>query len=1026
MYRSVFLLLVMCSLFVLPARTQNKKMVPVKRCPVKTLNFETGLQNNGSTDIITDQLGFTWVSTRTGLQRYNGYTLQTITPIAGKDTFRINFPVHFFELNDGNIWLSFKENVLRYDLASNSFSVVIRSSPNGHAPFAVVPLKETKEGIWCMQENKGIVVYSKSGKLLQQFNFLNVSSTDNILNSLELLYLNKITGNSDHIFINENGSNNNYASINKNSGSILSFNTEKKAFRKIDIPNSNVLGLACINEKLFVLSNEQLFLINSADYSIIRQLPLASMFAEKITSGTLQSAGNGSLMMALNNHLFELDGEGNYLFELTNLNRDPVVAAGFIHQVYSDRFRRIWVITNNDIKRIENIEIPFEHFIYQNEKDNFVRSVYYDQQKKILIAACFYSGIQLYDTLGNPLLEKTISFPFLKNILTVEKLTGDKYIVITFERGWYLLDLSARTATPLKIPPAIETVLQSTQINFGNNIQRIGDDTFIIATANNVFRSRIQKDGLISAEPLLPDQPEIKNVVVSCLYDSYKNLWVGTYKGDIIHVDVNNKTQIISLPDKYGVRSFAEDIEHHIWVGTEKGLFVYSSTGNLLEKFTRENGLRNDCIYAILPMDKEAAVFASSNLGLSLISFNGAVKNFSKEMGLQENEFNTGAACKTVFGKFYFGGINGITAFYPSSLSVINDSPYLYITRLVVNDSLYNSSAGVWKGDTIRLNYHQNRLRFDLAAIGLLNTNEYVYQYRMSSFENTWQTTYLPTNINYTLEPGEYELEVSCHPILSSEKIFYKKFIIIISPPWWKTWGFRISSVLLLSTIIGSVVYGYNRRRYIKKIRELETRHKIQLEKERISRDLHDNLGVQANAILHSSTLLSDGKMDNANIVTDLQDTAKEMLHNLRETLWALKTADVPATDLWFRVINFMKQMGRHYSSISFKVEGEAPKNFVINSNKALNIVLVVQETVNNSVKHAGATAITVSGLQNGNEWVITISDNGKGFELDVVKEKTDSYGLQNMQERAKSGNFIYNIESAPGKGTKADIIINS
>jgi signal transduction histidine kinase len=210
----------------------------------------------------------------------------------------------------------------------------------------------------------------------------------------------------------------------------------------------------------------------------------------------------------------------------------------------------------------------------------------------------------------------------------------------------------------------------------------------------------------------------------------------------------------------------------------------------------------------------------------------------------------------------------------------------------------------------------------------------------------------------------------------------------------------------------------------MKKIRELETRHKIQLEKERISRDLHDNIGVQANAILHNSTLLNEENADIKNVVTDLQETAKEMLHNLRETLWAMKTADVSATDLWLRIINFMKQMGRHYTPINFKVEGEAPKNFVVASNKALHIVLVMQESVNNAVKHAGAATITAISENTGNEWIITMKDDGKGFDLDTAAMKRESYGLQHMRERAMSAGFNYTIDSAPGKGTVTKISI--
>jgi signal transduction histidine kinase len=1024
MSRPDFFLLPLFSLAILFAQAQDKNMAYVKRCPVKTLNFETGLQNNGTTNIITDRLGFTWVSTRTGLQRYTGYSLQTITPIAGKDTFRINYPVYFFELHDGSIWISFKQTVLKYDCTTNSFSVLISLPSQGKTPFSIVPLKETKEGIWCMQEGKGIVVINSNGKLFQQFNFFNTSLTDDIINSPELLYQNKIAHNDNHIFITQTRNDNNSVYNDINKGKLLAFNTNEKKFRQLNLPDNNILGLACGPKSLYVLTKYKLFLINSDNYTINRQILLTSVTTEKIILGSLQVAGNNELMLAINNHLFVMDAEGNYLYELTDLNRNPVVAAGFILQIYPDRFKRTWLISNNDIKRIENIEIPFEHFIYSTEKDNFIRSVYYDPEKKVLLAGCFYSGIQLYDSLGNPLLEKTISSPLLKNIICIEKISEYEYLVLTLGGGWYVFNLSTHAVKLLKIPPAIQQVLRPAQMNFSNNIRQAGNNVLIITTASNVFRCRIAGPELVSAEPLLPELAELKNAVGACIYDSYKNVWAGTYKGKVIRIAPDKKNQIFSLPNQYGVRCFAEDAEHNIWVGTEKGLYVFSVQGKLLKEFTHENGLRNDCMYAILPLDSGATVFASSNLGLSLISLSGTVKNFSKEMGLQENEFNTGAACKTSSGKFYFGGINGITAFYPASLSAISDTPSLYITRLVVNDSLFNSSSGTWQGDSILLNYRQNRLRFDIAAIGLLNTSEYVYQYRMTSFENSWQTTYLPTGINYTLEPGKYELEIICHPILSSEISFKKRFVIRIFPPWWQTWWFRILSLLLLSTIIGSLVYGFNRRRYMKKIRALETRHKIQLEKERISRDLHDNIGVQANAILHNSILLSDERSDTKIIVADLQETAKEMLVNLRETLWALKTSDVTAKELWLRIINFMKQMGRHYTVINFKTEGDAPENSVLNSNKALNIVLVLQESVNNAVKHAGATTITASSTTIDNPWIITIMDDGKGFNLNVASIKKDAYGLQNMKERAASAGFEYRIESVPGEGTKTEIRI--
>src|SRR4051812_11688842 len=98
----------------LPFLAQQNNNISYKRCSVKTLNFEQGLLNNATTDIITDANGFTWVSTFTGMQRYNGYVLEQINPVIDNRTIEINSPVYFFSLRNGNIWISYKEGILEY------------------------------------------------------------------------------------------------------------------------------------------------------------------------------------------------------------------------------------------------------------------------------------------------------------------------------------------------------------------------------------------------------------------------------------------------------------------------------------------------------------------------------------------------------------------------------------------------------------------------------------------------------------------------------------------------------------------------------------------------------------------------------------------------------------------------------------------------------------------------------------------------------------------------------------------------
>ncbi len=215
---------------------------------------------------------------------------------------------------------------------------------------------------------------------------------------------------------------------------------------------------------------------------------------------------------------------------------------------------------------------------------------------------------------------------------------------------------------------------------------------------------------------------------------------------------------------------------------------------------------------------------------------------------------------------------------------------------------------------------------------------------------------------------------------------------------------------ILISIILFQLFKSYKRRQKIKMdialaeehtAKQLAVKTAEENERKRIAADLHDNLGVQANAILHNSELLKNESSEHEDIVDDLHDTAKLMLLNLRETLWAMKSNDLEAAELWLRVISFSKQMGRHYAQIKFSITGTAPDHFLLPSAMALNIVMIVQEAVHNAVKHSNADKIQLASNIENFLWNISVSDNGKGFDLDTALSKKNSYGLKNMMERA-------------------------
>ncbi len=969
---------------------QIKNILNKKKYPVKTINYKQGLLNNNTTDIVTDSLGFSWISTQTGMQRYNGYVLETVNPVINKTIVGINSPVYFFTLKNNKLWISYRKGVLEYNPNNNLFKKIISLNSPSNQNFSLIPVKQTEDGIWCLQRQVGLVLYSVNGVFLKKFPITDRSFIDNVFRNQDFFRNTRFDINKNSIFI-YNG---------KDLIQQINFKTQHVNY----IKTTSLDAFACSNTHLFTISSKELNSIDIKNKKVEKKFLLNKIAIDNITGSAIFFSDNNQLLIGLNNHLFAFDTSLNFTKEFVSLSQAPLLSQGYIRDIYTDRFNRIWLLTNDDIKRIQDVDIPFDHFIYPDEKNNFVRTLYYDKQNDLLLAGCFNGGIQLYDTLGNARWEKALIRENVKNVNAIDKLSGENYLIETFGRGWYILNSKSKKIRPFLFDDSIENEIHPRNINFINNLQRINDSTVYIATSANVFDCIFKKEKLKSAEPLLT----FKNrplVQINCfIYTSDKSLWVGTKTGTILEIRKNKKPKIFQLPENYQVRSFAEDMLKHVWIGTDKGLYIYSTEGKLIKKVTVKSGLLNDCIYAMLPVKNKQAVFASSNMGLSYIPLNGTIINYTKESGVQENEFNTGSATRSAGGKYYFGGINGITAFYPSSLSDIKDTPVINISNLVVNDVDYNFSPKTWRNDSIILNYNQNHLQLDIAALGLLSPKEYVYNYRIKGFEKKFQTTNQPTSIKYVLPPGKYLLQINCAPIFSSHSIFKKTFTIIIWPPWWETWWYRLLLIVVCISIVAIIVRQYLHRRYQKKLAALQLHHEIQEERERISRDLHDNLGAYAAAIASNVANIKNWvDVSNPSTLDQLKINSQSIISQLNDTIWALNKEAISLTAISDRFKIFLQKIEPNYPHINISIEEKISNDQELSPASALHLFRILQEGVNNALKHSEGNLIKIL-IESDKLWTIKISDNGKGIE-NKIQKTGNSNGLINMKTRAeKSG----------------------
>ena len=985
----------MVFLFVNLCLKAQKPNYPLKRYNVQTINFEQGLINNFVTDIVTDTFGFTWVSTLLGIQRYNGNILSNITPIVKKDTIRINSTILFLKLKNGMLWIAHSQGILEYNPFTDSYKNIVFNKIANVSTLQYIPIKQEARGAWFLYGNTMLLCLNvEDGSILERISLANAPA---LAGKTIITDPSQITSNDNYIFLKEND------------GNVCKVNLNTHEINTINLPEKNIQSIECNTDKLYALSSQALTYFDLQKNKWVNRINFKSI-ANDVIITKMRFTGSNQILLSLDNHLFQLDTFCTFKKELVPLMNMTMLPQGFIAKIYNDQFNRIWLITNDDIKKVQNTDIPFQTFLYPDASNNFIRSLYYDEQKGLLLAGCYNGGLQLYDSSGNALWKFPLITKETKNILSIEKIKPNFYLIITFSRGWFILNPRAKTLTPFAFNIPDKQNSFPTFLHFPNNIQRISDSTLIVASPQNIYNC-IFKNGLLKTlTPYFHSDDKIDNNMSACMMSSSGTLWVGTQTGTLYRSLHGKTLPLINLKDNFIIRSIAEDSTHHIWVGTDKGLYIFTEQGAMIKRVGIENGLRNDCIYSLLPDGKKAAMFAGTNLGISRITLDGKINNYTKENGLQDNEFNTQSSTVTASGRLFFGGVKGISAFYPQALNVSNDKPSLIIYRAEVNSEPFKQDSSIWASHKINLHYFENKISFSVAAIGLQNANDYQYEYMMENYDNYWSVTNTPVNIHYSLSPGNYRFRVRIAGLPATEK----DELLSIAFPFWRRWWFYILSAFVVFSIFFLVARFFYNRKYNRRLEELKIKQQIYHERERISRDLHDNLGAYTSAITTQvDDIVQQYSEKNNPAVKQLKSTAGEIMLQLRDTIWALNKENITVTMLSDRIKNYINKISPSYPLIQFDVEEKIITQKSLASVNGLHIFRIMQETIHNAIKHSGCSSIKVI-IFSDKRINISIEDDGKGMPEEIINSGN---GLQNIKERAKEINWELNFFNEKGGG---------
>ncbi|MEE4255526.1 MAG: sensor histidine kinase [Bacteroidales bacterium] len=245
---------------------------------------------------------------------------------------------------------------------------------------------------------------------------------------------------------------------------------------------------------------------------------------------------------------------------------------------------------------------------------------------------------------------------------------------------------------------------------------------------------------------------------------------------------------------------------------------------------------------------------------------------------------------------------------------------------------------------------------------------------------------------------------------------------------------FTVLGIVFLGIfLIAFLVFNHRKNKIIsaQKIRQLEEEKKHlaarflvegeERERKRVAMELHDNLGVLLSATKMSFSEIRDKSPENAELITKASRLLEQASSDVRKISHNLMPGLLTKLGLYEALEELFENLNDQHGMDAF-MEVVGPKNR-LDENTEIMIYRMMQEIINNTLKHAEAKSVDMVMIVDENEINITYSDDGKGFDPDqTLKKKT--LGLQSIRSRVKFLSGLFSIKSEPGVGTVYRICI--
>ena len=518
------------------------------------------------------------------------------------------------------------------------------------------------------------------------------------------------------------------------------------------------------------------------------------------------------------------------------------------------------------------------------------------------------------------------------------------------------------------------------------------------------------------------------------------SLWLGTI-GGLSHFQngaFTNYTSEQGLSNNY-VRTILEQSDSTLWVGTYGGGLNRLKDGRFTT-VTVKDGLFDDFISQIVEDDR-GRFWMLSNRGIFHVDvreLNDVADGRSRAItcisygigdGMKSSEGNGGtqpAGWRARDGKLWFATIKGVVAIAPEPTS--GRLPPVIIEQAVLDRQTLPP------GQTVRIAPSQENLEIYYTGLSFSRPEQLRFKYRLSGLDQDWVDAGTRRVAYYShIPPGEYVFSVMA---ASSDGVWNEsamRLAVIVVPPFWRTWWFF---ALALLSIAGLLLAVYQRRvEHLKKAHAAQETFSKQLlesqerERQRIAAELHDGLGQSLLIIKNRAFLALSANGDREvrqEQLDEITASASQAIEEVREIAYNLRPYHLDR----FGLTKTLKAIFTRFSDSSgtrFFVEID-PIDGLFSEEDEISIYRIVQESINNIVKHAHASEAQLVIRREGQAVRLRIQDNGRGFSpasVSASEAQPGGFGLIGMAERVRMLKGSYLIDSAPGQGTTITIKLN-